>query len=99
MGAGMLDDSPPIEKEAILLEIELFLHLDPRHAEERGEVGGHRVGQVERGGELARRSGIGRLRRNSRRDEGTGSFEEAAAGQGTAYRFLTSGNAHANLHG
>src|ERR1043166_3239942 len=95
MGAGMLDDPPPIEIEAVLLYVELFLHLDTRHAEEGREVGGHGVGEIDHGLEAA----SGRLRHGRRAGGKTGGdrpgpLEETAPGERMADRFLASGNAH-----
>src|SRR3954451_8527604 len=38
MSAGMLDDAPPVEIEAVLLDVERLLELDPRDAEESRKV-------------------------------------------------------------
>src|SRR5262245_22966467 len=102
MGAGMLDDSPPVEIEAVLAYVELLLHLDPGDAEEGREVGRHRVGQVHHAGEAARRlgrGGRGRCRRRGGKSRGqrAGPPEESTPGQRLAHRFLASGNAHGSL--
>src|SRR5436305_13319410 len=93
--AGMLDDPPPVEIESVLLEIEFFLHLDAPHAEECRKLGRHGVGEVNRSAERPRRGSISQVWRNPSRGQGASSFEEAAAREGSAYGFLTSGNAHA----
>src|SRR5262249_44560502 len=95
VGPGMLDQPPPVKVEAVLLEVEGFLVLDPRDAEERREVRRHGVGQINGPAEPLRP----RLRR-VRGDRGCGkgrrrSLEEVTSRQRLPYRFLAAGNAHA----
>ena len=57
MGAGVLDDPPPVQVEAVLLELVLLLQLDARHAEEGREVRRHGVGEIDHALEVALPSG------------------------------------------
>src|SRR5258707_12613828 len=46
MSAGMLDDVPPEQIKAVLLEVELALHFDARLAQEGRKFRRHGVGEV-----------------------------------------------------
>ena len=94
VGAGMLDDPPPIEIEAVLLEVELLLHLD-RHAEKGREFGRHGVGEIDDRRELRARARRGPLQAlpRSPRSPRPPPLEEAAPRECAAHRFLTAGNA------
>src|SRR5262249_60623916 len=83
--------------EPVFLEVEFLVHLDSRHAEEGREVGRHRVGQIDHRGKAARGRRARGLRRNCRGAEGGRErpLEETAPRKRVPYRFLTSGNAHA----
>jgi hypothetical protein len=103
MRAGMFDDAPPVQVEAVLLEGELRLQLDARHAEEGREVGRHRMREIDHRPEAAR---CGRLC-CGRRDRGGGEGgrgraadrapEETAAAERAMHRRLASGNTHDDL--
>jgi hypothetical protein len=51
--AGMLVEPPPMEIVAVLLEVELLLHLDPGLAEEGRKGRRHGVGEIDRAAEAA----------------------------------------------
>ena len=70
--ARMFDDAPPIEVEAIFLEVELFLKLDARHAEEGRKIGRHRVGKVDRRPKPSQRRGGNIGWRGGGRDQARG---------------------------
>src|SRR5262249_24359720 len=95
MRAGVLDDAPPVEIEAVLLEIELLLQLDAGHTEERGEVRRHGVGEIDHALEPARRRGGLRLRDGGGGEAcGRGALEEPTTAERGMHRLLASRYAH-----
>ena len=100
--AGVLDDPPPVEVEAVFLEVELLLQLDPRHAEEGRKVRRHGVGQIDRCLEAPgrRRRLGGCLGSDGCRGKAGGgrSLEEPAAAERRAHRLLASRDTHDGLH-
>jgi len=109
MRAGVLDDPPPVQVEAILLEVELLLQFDAGYAEERGKFRRHRVGQIDHclegppcryrtgaGLDFAWRIGLRFGRHNDRGGEARGSRarEKSAAAQRCVQRLLASWNTH-----
>src|SRR5262245_32721803 len=101
MRAGVLDDPPPIEIEAVLAEIELLLQLDARHAEEGRKLRRHGVSEIDHRFESACRAhalGGGRRLNHSRGEAaGRGTFEETSATDSGSHRLLASGQTHVDL--
>src|SRR5215470_15037026 len=93
MSTGMLDDMPPEQIEAVLLKIELALHLNAGLAHEGRKIGRHGMGKIHHSGEA---SGFRRVRGGRRRGKsGRGhTLEKAASTQGCPHRHFTPGDAH-----
>jgi hypothetical protein len=106
MGAGVLDDPPPVQIEPVLLEIELLLQFDAGHAEKRWEFRRHGVGQIDHGleGPPGRERtgggldfGGGGHDRRSGKARGGRTSEETAAAERRVQRLLASWNTHDRL--
>jgi hypothetical protein len=93
MRTGVFDDPPPIQVEAVLLELVLLLNLDSRHAKESRKVRRHGVGEIDHRPELAGR-GLRRRHRGRGEARGRGACKKASPAERASHRFLTSGNAH-----
>src|SRR5215475_6984488 len=93
MSTGMLDDMPPEQIEAVLLKVELALHLNAGLAHEGRKIGRHGMGKIHYSGEA---SGFRRVRGGRRRGKSGGghTLEKAASTQGCPHRHFTPGDAH-----
>ena len=108
MRAGVLDQLPPVQVEAVLFEIILLLNLDAGHAEEGRELRRHGVGQIDHALEIALTLGspgaggrrcllfVQRLGGNNGRGgkaRGGGALEKSTPAE-RLQRLLASGNTH-----